>query len=468
LDVIVLAKPKASIYVCSECGFESARWYGKCPNCGEWNTLTEQLPETAARPSTTKVSASLTGSPAIPASPLSAYEAGEEMRTRTGLAELDRVLGGGIVDGSAVLLSGDPGIGKSTLLLQICETLCRRYRVLYIAGEESPRQIKMRAGRLGVESDSLFVAPITDIEEVIRTVHHTAPDIVMVDSIQTMHLSALSSSSGSVAQVRECSQLLVNTAKASEIPIFIVGHVNKDGGIAGPKVLEHMVDVVLYFEGERHSSYRILRAVKNRYGSTNEIGVFEMGERGLEDVENPSLMLLSGRPTGVSGTCVACVVEGTRPVLAEAQALVSKSSFTAPRRVSTGFDYNRAALLIAILEKRAGFFFGNLDAYINIVGGLRLEEPAADLPVALALASNLLDTPVGDDLAAFGEVGLAGEIRSISHVQARVNECARLGFRRLVLPKSSLKQGITAPKGVELLPVSTIAQAFGVLTAKNG
>ena len=415
------------------------------------------------RPSTAKVSSSLKGAPATPAERLSVFEAGEEMRRKTGLAELDRVLGGGIVDGSVILLSGDPGIGKSTLLLQICQTICEGQKVLYIAGEESPRQIKMRAARLGVESDNLYIAPITDIEEVIRTINHTMPDIVMVDSIQTMHLAALTSSSGSVAQVRDCSQLLVNMAKSLEIPVFIVGHVNKDGGIAGPKVLEHMVDVVLYFEGERHSSYRILRTVKNRFGSTYEIGMFEMGERGLEDVENPSLMLLSGRPANVSGTCVACVMEGSRPILAEVQALVSKSSFSSPRRVATGFDFNRAALLIAVLEKRAGFFFGTLDVYINIIGGLRLEEPAADLPVAMALASNLMDVPVGDDVAAIGEVGLAGEIRSVSHLQARVNECARLGFTQLLVPKSAMKQNVIVPEGLEIVPVATITQAFQFL-----
>ena len=452
-----------TVYVCSECGYESGRWYGKCPNCSQWNSLIEQVAETVARPSTTKVSSSLKGAPAMTAERLSIYEAGEEMRRGTGLAELDRVLGGGIVDGSVVLLSGDPGIGKSTLLLQICQTICNAQKVLYVAGEESPRQIKMRAARLGVESDNLYIAPITDIEEVIRTINHTMPDVVMVDSIQTMHLAALTSSSGSIAQVRDCSQLLVNMAKSLEIPVFIVGHVNKDGGIAGPKVLEHMVDVVLYFEGERHSSYRILRTVKNRFGSTYEIGMFEMGERGLEDVENPSLMLLSGRPANVSGTCVACVMEGSRPILAEVQALVSKSSFAAPRRVATGFDFNRAALLIAVLEKRAGFFFGNLDVYINIIGGLRLEEPAADLPVAMALASNLTDVPVGDHVAAIGEVGLAGEIRSVSHLQARVNECARLGFTRLLVPKSAMKQNVTAPAGLEILPVATISQAFQLL-----
>lgn len=396
------------------------------------------------------------------ASKLSALEADSEIRRNTGLCELDRVLGGGVVDGSVVLLSGDPGIGKSTLLLQVCSTLCENRTVLYVAGEESPRQIKLRAGRLGVDGENLYVAAITDIENVIHTIESVKPGIVMVDSIQTMNYLAINSSSGSVAQVRECTQILMRSAKSLEIPVFIVGHVNKDGGIAGPKVLEHMVDVVLYFEGERQSTYRILRAVKNRFGSTNEIGVFEMGETGLSDVENPSLMMLSGRPVGVSGTCVACVMEGTRPILAEVQALVSKTGFGTPRRMTTGFDFNRAALLIAVLEKRGGYFFGNLDAYVNIIGGLRLDEPAADLPVALALVSNLLDKPVGENVAAFGEIGLAGEIRAVSQIQPRVNECARLGFNKLILPKTSVK-GLIAPPDTELIPVSNLSQAIAAL-----
>ncbi|MFV0401027.1 MAG: DNA repair protein RadA [Oscillospiraceae bacterium] len=454
------AKAKA-VYLCSACGFETPRWFGKCPECGEWNTLSEHVVQTL-----TRTSGKSAPSPKImesKVSTLSSIEDTAEIRRDTGLVELDRVLGGGIVDGSVVLLSGDPGIGKSTLLLQICDTLCRSQKVLYVAGEESPRQIKMRAARLGVDSENLYIAAITDIEDVIHTIHQVKPGVVMVDSIQTMHHAALTSSTGSIVQVRECSQLLMNTAKDSEIPIFLVGHVNKDGGIAGPKVLEHMVDVVLYFEGERQSSYRILRAIKNRFGSTNEIGVFEMDENGLVDVENPSMMLLSGRPQNVSGTCVACVMEGTRPILAEVQALVSKTSFGTPRRVATGFDFNRAALLIAILEKRGGYFFGNLDAYINIIGGLRLDEPAADLPVAISLISNLLDKPVGDDVVAIGEVGLAGELRSVSHIQARINECVRLGFHTILLPKPSLKSMSRADfEGVEIKAVSTVQEAFSV------
>lgn len=451
------AKMKTS-FICSECGFESPRWYGKCPACSNWNTLEEcavrqEKPSALAAPS---VRMDLT------VSQLSGVDADAEIRRGTGLRELDRVLGGGIVDGSVILLSGDPGIGKSTLLLQVCSSLCDGRKVLYVAGEESPRQIKLRAERLGVDGENLYVAAITDIENVIHAIDNIKPQVIMVDSIQTMNYASLSSSSGSVTQVRECTQFLLRVAKSQELPVLLVGHVNKDGGIAGPKVLEHMVDVVLYFEGERQSTFRILRAVKNRFGSTNEIGVFEMGESGLSDVENPSQMMLSGRPVGVSGTCVACVMEGTRPILAEVQALVSKTGFGTPRRMSTGFDFNRAALLIAVLEKRGGYFFGNLDAYINIIGGLKLDEPAADLPVALALVSNLIDKPVDENVAAFGEIGLAGEIRSVMNIQTRVNECARLGFSKLILPKTSMK-GLTVPDGVELLPAASLTQALAVL-----
>ena len=456
--------PKAkNTYICSECGFETPRWFGKCPECAAWNTLSEyqKLPEksAAAAPSP---AAMLQIETAI--SKLSDVDAEREMRRRTGLMELDRVLGGGIVDGSVTLLAGDPGIGKSTLLLQICQTLCNTQTVLYVAGEESPRQIKLRAARLGVDSDNLLIASLTDIGSVLHAIEQMKPGIVMIDSIQTMNYAQISSSSGSITQVRECTGALMRAAKESEIPILLVGHVNKDGGIAGPKVLEHLVDVVLYFEGERHSSYRILRAVKNRFGSTNEIGVFEMGENGLSDVENPSLMLLSGRPVNVSGTCVACVMEGSRPILAEVQALVSKTGFGTPRRVSTGFDYNRAALLLAVLEKRGGYFFGNLDAYVNIIGGLRLDEPAADLPVAISLISNLLDKPVPDTVAAFGEIGLAGEVRSVTHAQARINECVRLGFTKIILPASAMKH-VQPPiqGGVELIAVKNVSQALGIL-----
>ncbi|MBQ3241751.1 MAG: DNA repair protein RadA, partial [Oscillospiraceae bacterium] len=427
------AKPAKTVYVCSNCGYESPKWYGRCPDCGEWNTFTEELRQAPAK----APSAAVGTSSAAPAGynpadimKLEEIDMNSEVRYLTGITELDRVLGGGIVKGSLVLLGGDPGIGKSTLLLQICEYLGQGRKILYVSGEESRAQVKLRAKRLGVSTDNLLLASMTDIENVVHAIIQTKPDIVMVDSIQTMNFASVASSSGSVSQVRECTQILARVAKNEEIAIFLVGHVNKDGNIAGPKVLEHIVDAVLYFEGERHLSYRILRAVKNRYGSTNEIGVFEMTGQGLRQVENPSMMLLSGRPTGVSGTCVACVIEGSRPIMAEVQALVSKTSFGTPRRMSAGFDYNRMALLIAVLEKRAGYFLGNLDTYINIVGGLHLDEPAADLPVSLALISSLLDKPIDEGLIAFGEIGLAGEIRAISNAEARVKEAERLGFTK--------------------------------------
>ena len=456
-----MAAKTRTVYICDECAYECARWQGKCPECGGWNTLSEILqapqPAGANRLGAGKVTA-LTTKLTV----LDQLDTEREIRRSTGLAEMNRVLGGGAVDGSVALVSGDPGIGKSTLLLQMCKTLCLDRTVLYVAGEESPRQIKLRAARLGLEGERLIIAPETDIEQVAACVDEVSPDVLVVDSIQTMSHQQLSASAGSITQVRECTGLLIRLAKERELPVFIVGHVNKDGGIAGPKVLEHMVDVVLYFEGERHSNYRILRAIKNRFGSTNEIGVFEMSEHGLCEVENPSLTLLSGRPQNVSGTCVACVMEGSRPILAEVQALVCKSGFSTPRRMSTGFDFNRAALIIAVLEKRGGFFFGNLDAYINIVGGLRLDEPAADLTVALALVSNLLDKPVPDNLAAFGEIGLTGEIRAVGNLRARVAECARLGFSRLALPKASLGALGEQGTGVEIIPLTNLSEAFHI------
>jgi len=453
-----MAKAK-TYYVCTECGAMQSRWMGKCPDCGSWNTLEEQIaqPETKSKSAVSNPTASVTT-----ISTLKEIDSSEENRYTTAMSELNRVLGGGIVPGSVILLSGDPGIGKSTLLLQICESISDNAKILYISGEESLRQIKLRAARLGVETDNLLLGSTTNIEAVIEAIHQHKPDVVMVDSIQTMNLSTLNSTTGSVSQVRECTQLLINTAKSLEIPTFIVGHVNKDGNIAGPKVMEHMVDAVLYFEGERNLSYRILRAIKNRFGSTNEIGVFEMQENGLVEVPNPSLAMLEGRPKNVSGTCVACVMEGSRPILAEVQALVSKTNFGQPRRTSAGFDYNRAALITAVLEKRCGYFFGNLDSYINVIGGLRLDEPAADLPVALALASNLLDRAVSDDLVAFGEIGLAGEIRSVNRAAARVMEAERLGFTRCVLPKQCINSLNFVPK-IELIGVSSLAQAIQLL-----
>ena len=446
-----------SVYVCSSCGYESTKWYGKCPSCGEWNTLEEEIREPVSR--TGAVSRS-TGAASARVMPINKISSAEEERYHTGLSELDRVLGGGIVKGSLILISGDPGIGKSTILLQICQFLGQTLKILYVSGEESSRQIKLRAERLGVTSENLFILTETDVQYVVEQIRVEKPDLVMIDSIQTMNFTDLPSSPGSVTQVRECTNAVMRAAKSLDIPTILVGHVNKDGAIAGPKVLEHIVDAVLYFEGDRQMSHRILRAVKNRYGSTNEIGVFDMGENGLRQVDNPSQALLSGRPKNVSGTCVTCVMEGTRPLLAEIQGLATTSGFGNPRRMSTGFDYNRMSLLLAVLEKRAGFYFANLDAYVNVVGGLRLDEPAVDLAVAAALVSSLKDTPIQDDTLLFGEIGLAGELRSVSHVEARLSEASRLGFRRCILPAHSLRQLSKRYEGMELIGAKNVRDAF--------
>ena len=454
-----MAKTKIN-YVCTQCGAIQPKWMGKCPDCGSWNTLVENVEAPVSRFASSAVPQTAKST----VQKLEQIDSSEEQRYLTQMEELNRVLGGGIVPGSVVLLSGDPGIGKSTLLLQICQTISSDAQILYVSGEESLRQIKLRAARLGVTTPNLSLSSTTNIEAVIESIQSLKPDIVMVDSIQTMNLSALNSSSGSVTQVRECTQLLINIAKTMEIPVFIVGHVNKDGAIAGPKVMEHMVDAVLYFEGERNLSYRILRAIKNRYGSTNEIGVFEMGENGLDEVTNPSKAMLEGRPENVSGTCVACVIEGSRPILAEVQALVTKTAFGNPRRTATGFDFNRMALLLAVLEKRCGYFFGSLDAYINVVGGLRLDEPASDLSVALALVSNLTDRLIPDDLIAIGEIGLAGEVRAVNHIQNRVSEAYRLGFVRCMVPRYNLSQLNTEQMpDLEVIPVSSINEACKII-----
>lgn len=449
-----MAKTKIN-YVCTQCGAIQPKWMGKCPDCGSWNTLVENVEAPVSRFASSAVPQTAKST----VQKLEQIDSSEEQRYLTQMEELNRVLGGGIVPGSVVLLSGDPGIGKSTLLLQICQTISSDAQILYVSGEESLRQIKLRAARLGVTTPNLSLSSTTNIEAVIESIQSLKPDIVMVDSIQTMNLSALNSSSGSVTQVRECTQLLINIAKTMEIPVFIVGHVNKDGAIAGPKVMEHMVDAVLYFEGERNLSYRILRAIKNRYGSTNEIGVFEMGENGLDEVTNPSKAMLEGRPENVSGTCVACVIEGSRPILAEVQALVSKSGYAVPKRMATGFDYNRLSLILAVLEKRCGYFFGTLDAYINVIGGMKLDEPAADLPIALSLVSNLTDKVIPDDLVAFGEIGLAGEMRAVNRVLVRVKEAQRLGFKRCILPKQCIA-AISAEVDIQLIGVSTLSQAL--------
>lgn len=449
-----------TVYVCTECGYESPKWNGKCAGCGAWNSLEESTPAPTVK-SAPGARAAVDLSDRI--LELSQVDMESEVRYRTGMGELDRVLGGGLVKGELVLLGGEPGIGKSTLLLQICQYLGQNHSVLYVSGEESARQIKLRAQRLGVDTESLYLLTVNDAEAICDTICSTEPDVVIIDSIQTMSLSQISSSPGSLTQVRECTNLFMHTAKRQEIPIFIVGHVNKDGAIAGPKVMEHIVDAVLYFEGERHLSYRILRAVKNRFGSTNEIGVFEMIDKGLREVENPSQMLLAGRPHGVSGTCVACVMEGSRPILAEVQALATKSGFSSPRRMSTGVDFGRMAIIMAVLEKRLGMFFGTLDVYLNIVGGFRLDEPAGDLPVALALSSCLLDKPIDEKLIAFGEIGLGGEVRSVNHLIQRVREAERMGFETCIVPKQSLQTIDPSQYNMRIIGVSSLKQAVSVI-----
>ncbi len=449
-----------TLYVCNECGFKSSKWNGKCPDCGMWNTFEEQVVV-----KTTSKSSVIRADISSKISTLENITGDSDVRYDTGIGELNRVLGGGLVKGSIVLLGGEPGIGKSTLLLQICEYLGKNYSILYISGEESMRQIKLRADRLNVTTQNLKLLSSTDAEASADTISSTKPDIVIIDSIQTMSIQSLNSSPGSITQVRECTNLFMRTAKSEEIPIFIVGHVNKDGAIAGPKVMEHIVDTVLFFEGERHINYRMLRAIKNRYGSTNELGVFEMTDTGLKEVENPSQMLLSGRPHGVSGTCVACIMEGSRPLLAEVQALISKSSFSTPRRMATGFDFSRLAIILAVLEKRTGLFFGTLDVYLNIVGGFKLDEPAGDLAVALSLCSGLWDKPISEDTLAFGEIGLGGEIRSVTHVAQRIKEAERMGFKNCIVPKQSLQSITTGKYNIRIIGVSNLKQAFSALEA---
>ena len=453
-----MAKIK-SVYICSECGHESPKWVGKCPSCGEWNTMNEEIKDTAKTAPATK-----TRSFSNYAKPHAINEISteDEHRYDTGCKELNRVLGGGIVKGSLILLGGDPGIGKSTVLMQICQFMGDTLRILYVSGEESKRQLKLRAIRLGVNSPNLLVMTETDVEVVCEQIKSIKPDLVMIDSIQTMNLTELSSSPGSVTQVRECTNMLMRTAKGLDIPMFVVGHVNKEGSIAGPKVLEHIVDTVLHFEGDKQMACRILRAVKNRYGSTNEIGVFEMTDKGLREVDNPSVMLLSGRPTNVSGTCVTCTMEGSRPILAETQGLATQSGYGNARRMATGYDYNRLSMVLAVLEKRAGYYFSNNDTYINIVGGLRVDEPAIDLAIAIALISSLKDTPIDEKAVVFGEIGLAGEIRAVSQAQLRVNEAVRLGFEKIVLPYHNLT-GLTCDNAA-LIGVKNIREAFEAIS----
>lgn len=446
-----------TVFFCTECGNETLRWQGKCPACGAWNSIVEQ--EEAPEPAWKKGTNLRPGESGRRPKTLKEVDCNSEVRVATGLGELDRVLGGGAVKGSLVLVGGAPGIGKSTLLLQICSELGKTQRVLYVSGEESETQIKLRANRLKVVTDNLYLLSETDLCSVLEIAQEFKPDVLIVDSIQTLYHRDNTSSPGSVSQVKDCTMALMQLAKGNGLTVFVVGHVNKEGSIAGPKVLEHMVDCVLYFEGESAHNYRILRAAKNRFGSTNEIGVFEMCDTGLREVPNPSEMLLTGRPTHAPGTCVACVMEGTRPVLAEVQALVAHSSFNVPRRTCDGFDFNRANLLMAVLEKREGLHLSASDVYINVIGGLQLNEPAADLPVVLAAASSCRDKVFDSLTAAVGEVGLTGEIRAVSHLNQRLSEIRRLGFTRCLLPKQGSEQ-IDAPEGLELIRVRNIREAI--------
>ena len=450
-----MAKAK-TVFYCTNCGNETPRWQGKCPACGAWNTIEEHIEKPSA--GSVKTKAAPVGQSKRPQR-LQEISSEGETRFSTGMGELDRVLGGGAVAGSLVLVSGAPGIGKSTLLLQICNSLCADRRVLYVSGEESERQLKLRAERLGVAPESLFVLSETRLSDILEAAAETKPDILIVDSIQTLYNEENDSSPGSVSQVKDCTMSMMQLSKSNGITVFVVGHINKDGNIAGPKVLEHMVDCVLHFGGDPNSSYRLLRAAKNRFGSTNEIGVFEMQDSGLTEVPNPSQMLLEGRPEGASGTCVSCVMEGTRPVLAEVQALVAKTMLNVPRRVSDGFDFNRAVLMLAVMEKRAGMKMSMFDAYVNVIGGLRLDEPGADLPVVLALASSYRDQCIPDDLVAIGEVGMTGEIRSVSHMNQRLAEISRLGFKKCMIPRGGSEK-LDIPEGLTVYRVKNIREAI--------
>ena len=448
-------KAKASVFYCTECGNETSKWAGRCPACGAWNTIVEQAaPKASSAP---KGRGRML--PRAKAHPIDDLSVEEDLRFPTGMGELDRVLGGGAVKGSLVLVGGAPGIGKSTLMLQICSQLCQQNKVLYVSGEESPHQLKMRAKRLNVTSDKLYVLSETCLGDVLESVNEEQPDVLIIDSIQTLYNEALDSPAGSVGQVKDCTMSLMQLAKGQGITVFVIGHVNKEGSIAGPKVLEHMVDCVLYFEGDQHMTYRILRAAKNRFGATNEIGVFEMRNEGLAEVPNPSEMLLSGRPEDAPGTCVTCVMEGARPVLAEVQALIAPAAQNVPRRTSNGFDYNRAAMLMAVLEKRGALKLSSCDAFLNVIGGLTLDEPAADLAAILALASSYLEKPIGNRVAAVGEVGLTGEVRSVSHLGQRLSEVQRLGFERCIIPKHHADR-LASIKGLTLISVSNIADAL--------
>ena len=457
-----MLKNKKTVYFCQECGYESAKWMGQCPGCKAWNTFVEETVSAKKNPSGNLKSSEKRQDPVI----LKDISLSEDERQTTQIGELDRVLGGGIVPGSLVLVGGDPGIGKSTLLLQVCRNLAEnQVTVLYISGEESLRQIKLRANRIGDFNDKMQLLCETNLEVIREVVERKKPDVVVIDSIQTMFHEDVSSAPGSVSQVRESTNILMQIAKGMGISVFIVGHVTKEGNVAGPRVLEHMVDTVLYFEGDRHASYRVLRAVKNRFGSTNEIGVFEMCNTGLEEVKNPSEYMLNGRPEDASGSVVACSMEGTRPILVEIQALVCQSNFGIPRRTAVGTDFNRVNLLMAVLEKKVGIHLGTSDAYVNIAGGMKMTEPAIDLGICLAIVSSCKDVVIPDKVMVFGEVGLSGEIRAVSMAGQRVQEAKKLGFETVMLPEVC-KSSVGKPEGINLVYVSQIRDAISYIMRK--
>ena len=458
-------KGPKTVFVCRECGTTSPKWLGKCPECLCWNSFDEEL----VVEKTTKgmINSGRNASIVNKAEKFSELKMPEYMRTKTGMGELDRVLGGGLVSNSAVLLSGEPGIGKSTLLLQICSELAKSRCVLYVSGEESKGQLKLRAERLGIVGEAIYLLTETDVDSILEECTRLKPDVIIIDSVQTLSSGRFTSAPGSITQVRESAMTFINYAKSNGAAVFLVGHVNKEGGISGPKILEHMVDAVLCFEGERTNSYRIIRANKNRFGSTNEIGVFEMGDRGLIEIPNPSEVVMAERPKNTSGSCAGCVMQGTRPIISEIQSLVTKSAYATGKRTADGFDYNRMCLLIAVLEKRMNLRFYENDVYLNVAGGIRLDEPSADLSIAMALISGITDRVIPDNLIAFGELGLAGEVRAVSHIDYRVKEAVRLGFTKIILPKKNLSPHLKAPSEVELVGVSNIYQVLSHMAKRE-
>ena len=457
-------KGPKTVFVCSECGCTSPKWLGRCPECSSWNTFEEEtIVENAQKDTLNRGRIVSTNK----AEKFSELELPEYLRTKTGMGELDRVLGGGLVDSSAVLLSGEPGIGKSTLLLQICAELAKNRKVLYVSGEESKGQLKLRAERLEIAGDSIYLLTETDTDAILAECERVKPNVIIIDSVQTLSSMRFTSAPGSITQVREGAMAFVNYGKTSGAAVFLVGHVNKEGGISGPKTIEHMVDAVLYFEGDRSNSYRIIRAIKNRFGSTNEIGVFEMGDKGLVEIPNPSEVVMAERPKNTSGSCAGCVMQGTRPIISEIQSLVAKSVYATGKRTADGFDYNRMCLLIAVLEKRMGLKFYENDVYLNVAGGIQLNEPSADLSIAMSLISGITDKVIPDDLIAFGEIGLAGEVRAVSHIEYRVKEAVRLGFTKIILPKKNISGSLKVPEGVELCGVSNIYQVLVHMRTKD-